>query len=245
MKAILKKELSSFFNSPVGYLIVIIFLVLNGLFLWVFRQGFNIFDYGFADLGNFFLLMPWVFLFLVPAITMRSLSEERKLGTLELLVIKPISTTNITLGKFLGALFVGIIALLPTLLYVLAIDNLGMAKGNFDFGLVIGSYIGTFFLLALYCSLGILASALSDNQIFAFIIGATSCFLFFYGPEAIATLFTDGRTQQFIASLGAKAHFENISKGILDTKNIIYFMSITAFALFLTTTQLSTKTPNK
>ena len=124
MMAIFKKELYSFFNAPIGYLILLLFVILNGLFLWVFRGGFNVFDYGFADLSNFFLLLPWVFLFLVPSITMRSLSEERKLGTLELLMIKPISETKIVLGKFLGVVVVGIIALVPTIVYVLAISDL-------------------------------------------------------------------------------------------------------------------------
>lgn len=241
MIAIFKKEFHSFFNSPIGYLIVLLFLVLNGSFLWVFRDGFNIFDHGFADLSNFFLLVPWVFLFLVPAVTMRSFSEEKKLGTLELLMIKPVSATKMTLGKFLGALAVGIIALLPTLLYTLAIRDLGITEGNYDTGVVVGSYFGTLFLLALYCSLGLFASALSENQIFAFIVGAALCFFIFYGAEALATLFADGATQQLIRSLGAKAHFENISKGVLDTKNLIYFISISSFVLFLTINRLSTQ----
>ncbi|MEM1258527.1 MAG: ABC transporter permease subunit [Bacteroidota bacterium] len=179
MMAIFKKELHSFFNAPIGYLIVLFFILINGLFLWVFRGSFNIFDYGFADLSNFFLLLPWGFLFLIPAITMRSLSEERKLGTLELLLIKPISKTKIVLGKFLGAVAVGLIALVPTIVYVFAISDLGITPGNYDVGLVIGSYFGTIFLLALYCSMGIFASSLSDNQLFAFVLGAVLCFVVF------------------------------------------------------------------
>ena len=241
MIAIFKKELHSFFNSPIGYLIVLVFLTLNGLFLWVFRQEFNVFDYGFADLSNFFLLIPWVFLFLVPAITMRSISEEKKLGTLELLLIKPISKFKIILGKFLGTLFVGIIALAPTIIYVSAISNLGILEGNVDLGVVSGSYFGTFFLLALYCSMGVYASTISDNQIFAFILGALLCFLVFFGPESIATLSTDGSTQQFIKGLGAKAHFEDISKGILDTRDVIYFLTLTAFFIYLAISGLSHK----
>ncbi|MGD1947899.1 MAG: gliding motility-associated ABC transporter permease subunit GldF [Croceivirga sp.] len=242
MIAIFRKELSAFFNSPIGYLIVLLFLVLNGLFLWVFRQGFNIFDYGFADLSNFFQLMPWVFLFLVPALTMRSFSEEKKLGTLELLIIKPISIIKVTLGKFFGVVVVGIIALIPTFIYVLAIADLGTTYGNYDIGLIIGSYFGTFFLLALYCSLGLFASALSESQIVAFIIGATLCFFLFYGGEALATLFSDGATQQLIKSFGAKAHFEDISTGVLDTKDLIYFLSISAFMLYVTSIRLSKQT---
>lgn len=239
MIAILKKELHSFFNAPIGYLILLVFLVLNGLFLWVFREGFNIFDYGFADLSLFFLLLPWVFLFLVPAITMRSFSEEKKLGTLELLLIKPISVTKVVLGKFLGVVIVGLIALLPTILYVFAISDLGITPGNYDLGVIIGSYLGTVLLLGLYCSVGIFTSTLSDNQILAFVLGAVFCFLLFYGAEALSTLTTDGGLQQQIRVWGCKAHFENISRGVIDTRNVIYFLSVTAFFLILAIKRLS------
>ncbi|MEO0570782.1 MAG: gliding motility-associated ABC transporter permease subunit GldF [Bacteroidota bacterium] len=245
MTAIFKKELYSFFNAPIGYLILLLFVLLNGLFLWVFRGSFNIFDYGFADLSNFFLLLPWVFLFLIPAITMRSLSEERKLGTLELLLIKPISKTKIVLGKFLGVVAIGLIALIPTIVYVFAISDLGITPGNYDFGVLLGSYFGTVFLLLLYCSIGIYASSLSDNQIFAFVLGAALCFLIFYGPEAISTLVSDGNTQQHLKNFGAKAHFEDISKGVLDTRNMIYFSSVTAFFLFLAIFRLSHQNASK
>ena len=245
MMAILKKELHSFFNSPIGYLIVLLFLILNGLFLWVFKGDFNIFDYGFADLGNFFLLTPWVFLFLVPAITMRSLSEEKKLGTLELLLIKPVSTSKIIWGKFLGVFAVGLIALIPTIIYVFVISDLGITKGNYDLGILLGSYFGIVFLLGLYCSVGIYTSSLSDNQIFTFILGATLCFLIFYGFDALSTLFTDGSAQQFLKSLGAKAHFEDISKGVLDTRDILYFLSLTTFFIFLAINKLSNQKASK
>ena len=238
MLAILKKELHSFFNSPIGYLILLLFLTLNGLFLWVFRGGFNIFDYGFADLDHFFQLAPWVFLFLIPAITMRSFSEERKLGTLELLLIKPLTKTKIVLGKFFGALSVGAIALLPTFIYVFAISDLGITQGNYDVGVVMGSYFGVLFLMALYCSMGIFSSSLSENQIFAFILGAALCFLVFYGPEAAASLTLDGATQQLIKKFGAKAHFEDIAKGVLDTRDLFYFLSVTAFFVFLAIVRL-------
>lgn len=239
MIAIFKKELHSFFNAPIGYLVILLFLLLNGLFLWVFRGEFNVFDYGFADLSNFFMLLPWVFLFLVPAISMRSLAEERKLGTLELLLIKPISATNIIFGKFLGVFMVGLIALIPTIIYVFAISDLGIITANYDMGLVIGSYAGVLLLLALYASIGIFSSSLSDNQIFAFIIGATLCFAVFYGAEALSTIFTDGTNQQFIKNLGAKAHFEDISRGVLDSRDVIYFLTSTAFFLFLAVTRMS------
>ncbi|MEL6918231.1 MAG: gliding motility-associated ABC transporter permease subunit GldF, partial [Bacteroidota bacterium] len=147
MLAIFKREIQSFFTSPIGYLVIGLFLILNGLFLWVFKGQFNIFEYGFADLGNFFLLAPWVFLFLIPAITMKSFSEERKLGTLELLLIKPIGIWKTVIGKFLGTVSLVLIAIAPTLLYVYTISQLGSTIGNLDTGVVLGSYFGLFFMI--------------------------------------------------------------------------------------------------
>ena len=176
---------------------------------------------------------------------MRSLSEEKKLGTLELLLIKPISKTGMVLGKFLGNLTIGLIALIPSVVYIFAISDLGIIAGNYDTGVVLGSYFGLLFLLGLYCSLGIFASSLSDNQNFAFVLGATLCFSVFYGPEAISTLFSDGTTQQWIKGFGAKAHFEDIAKGVLDTRDSIYFLSLIIFFIFLTSTQLSHQNTSK
>ncbi len=238
MLAIFKREIQSFFTSPIGYLVIGLFLVLNGLFLWVFKGPFNIFDYGFADLSNFFLLAPWVFLFLIPAITMKSFSEEKKLGTLELLFIKPLSIWQTVLGKFLGTLTLGIIALVPTLLYVYTISQLGTTVGNLDMGLVMGSYFGTLFLMSCYTAIGLFTSTLSENQIIAFIVGLILCFLFYYGFEGLSTVFGSGDTSVFIAKLGMKHHFESVARGVLDTRDLVYFATLTFFFLFLTVVQL-------
>ncbi|NVN18922.1 gliding motility-associated ABC transporter permease subunit GldF [Muricauda sp. HICW] len=234
MFAIFKREVRSFFTSPIGYLIVGSFLLLNGLFLWVFKGEYNIFDYGFADLSNFFLLAPWIFIFLVPAITMKSFSEERKMGTLELLLIKPISVWKLVLGKFWGAFLLCVIAVVPTIVYVFAISGLGMVGGNYDLGVVLGSYFGLLFLMGCYVSIGIFASTLSDNQIIAFLVGILVCFLIFNGFDAAASLFSNGETQQFIQSLGAKAHFDSIARGVIDTRDLVYFISLTLLFLYLT-----------
>lgn len=234
MFAIFKREVQSFFTSPIGYLIVGLFLLLNGLFLWVFKGDFNIFDYGFADLGNLFLLAPWIFIFLIPAITMKSFSEERKVGTLELLLIKPISVWKLVLGKFFGSVLLCVIAVLPTLIYVFAISNLGMVKGNFDLGVILGSYFGLLFLIALYTSIGLFSSTISDNQIVSFIIGILGCFLLFNGFDAASSLVSNGETQQLIQRVGAKSHFESIARGIVDTRDLVYFISLTLFFLYLT-----------
>ena len=238
MLAIFKREVLSFFMTPVGYLIIGFFLVLNGLFLWVFKGDFNIFEYGFADLSNFFLLTPWVFLFLIPAVTMKSFSEEKKAGTLELLFIKPLSLRETVYGKFFGALSLVVIALVPTLLYGVCISQLGNTPDNLDWGLIYGSYFGLFFLAMSYTAIGIFTSALTENQIVAFILALVICFMFYYGFEGVSTLFNDGEITQLIVSLGMKSHFEGISRGILDSRDLIYFLSLTVLFLFFAIVQL-------
>ncbi|MEL0456593.1 gliding motility-associated ABC transporter permease subunit GldF [Flavobacteriaceae bacterium SZ-1-7] len=237
MLAILKKEINSFFASPIGYLVIGIFLVLNGLFLWLFKGDFNILNYGFADLSSFFLLAPWILLFLIPAVTMRSFSDEKKQGTLELLLTKPISAFNIVLGKYFGAFILIIIALIPTLLYVYTVYELGNPVGNLDMGSTLGSYFGLLFLVAAYTSIGVFASTLSDNQIVAFIVGVFICFFFYIGFEGIA----DYASSNFIEQLGMNAHFKSMGRGVLDTRDIVYFLSITMFFLMLTKLKLNTE----
>ena len=181
MLAILKKEINTFFASPIGYLVIGVFLLLNGLFLWVFKSEFNIFSNGIASLSSFFLLAPWILIFLVPAVTMRSFSDEKKQGTLELLVTKPISHFQIVLGKYLGAFVLIVLALLPTLLYVYTVSQLGNSETGLDLGSTLGSYFGLLFLVAAYTAIGIFASTLSDNQIVTFIIAVFICFFMYFG----------------------------------------------------------------
>ncbi|MDO6759225.1 gliding motility-associated ABC transporter permease subunit GldF [Tamlana sp. 2_MG-2023] len=235
MLAILRKEINSFFASPIGYLVIAIFLTLNGLFLWLFKGEFNILDYGFAELSSFFLLAPWILIFLIPAVTMRSFSDEKKQGTLELLLTKPISLFNIVLGKYFGAFILILIALLPTLLYVYTVYELGNPVGNLDMGSTLGSYFGLLFLVAAYTAIGVFSSTLSDNQIVAFITAVFICFLFYIGFEGIA----DFAASDFINQLGMSVHFKSMSRGVLDTRDIIYFISITVFFLMLTKLNLN------
>ena len=233
MLAIFRKEILSFFSSLQGYLILGLFLLVSGLFLWVFKGPFNVFDNGFANLSPFFLFAPWVFLFLIPALTMKSFAEEKSLGTLELLQIKPISTSKLVLGKFLAVFTLCLITLLPTVVYVFAVSDLGMVKGNYDFGLVLGSYFGLLFLIACYAAIGVFSSCLTKSQVVAFIIGIALCFLVFYGFEAISTLFENGKQQRWVQSLGAKFHYQNIARGVISTKGLIYFSGLALFFLFL------------
>lgn len=234
MFAILKKELNSFFASPIGYLVIAVFLVINGLFLWVFKGEFNILNAGFADLNAFFFITPWFFLFLIPAITMRSFSDEFRLGTIEILKTKPLTDWQIIFGKYLGALLLIVLALIPTLIYVFSLIKLGNPVGNLDTGSIIGSYIGLLFLASSYSSIGLFTSTLSNNQIVAFILAVAISFLMYYGFEALADLnLVDG-----IQNLGMREHFNSISRGVLDTRNLIYFVSVTVFFLFLTKLKL-------
>lgn len=230
MLAILKKEINSFFASPIGYLVIAIFLLLNGLFLWVFKGEFNILDNGFADLSTFFLLAPWILIFLIPAVTMRSFSDEKKQGTLELLLTKPITTLQLVLGKYFGALLLIIIALLPTLLYVYTIYQLGNPLGNLDFGSTLGSYFGLLFLVAAYTAIGVFASTISDNQIVAFIVAVFLCLFFYIGFEGVADVISSNTVEQ----LGMNAHYKSMSRGVLDTRDLIYFLSVTILFIALT-----------
>tara|TARA_R100001369_G_scaffold81887_1_gene113267 strand:+ start:1000 stop:1716 length:717 start_codon:yes stop_codon:yes gene_type:complete len=234
MTALIKREITAFFASPIGYLVIGVFLLINGLFLWVFTGDYNILDAGFADLSSFFQLAPWVLLFLIPAVTMRSFSDELKIGTLELLLTKPISLKNIVLGKYFGAVILIIIALIPTLLYIITISQLGNPPGNWDVGSTLGSYIGLLFLVLAYTAIGVFASTLSQNQIVAFIIAVFLSFVLYYGFEGITNLGIDFP----IETLGMKAHFDSVARGVLDTRDIIYFISIAALFISFTIIKL-------
>ena len=232
MLAILKKELNLFFGTPIGYLVIAIFLLINGLFLWVFKGDFNILNAGFADLNNFFYITPWFFIFIIPAITMRTFSDEIRLGTIEIIKTKPISNWEIVLGKYLGSFILILLALVPTLSYIYTIMQLATTPEQIDFGSIIGSYFGLLFLTSAFTAIGLFTSTLSNNQIVAFIIGVALSFFMFYGFEAISDLniFKDFNIRNF----GMHARFESIGRGVIDTKDLIYFLSITFFFLWLT-----------
>ena len=234
MKSILIKELNSFFSSPIGYLVIWVYLVINGLFLWVFKGEFNILQAGFADLNSYFFLAPWIFIFLIPAITMRSFSEEINTGTIEIIKTKPITNWEIILGKYFGALILVILAIIPTLIYVYSIFQLGNPVGNIEFGTTFGSFIGLLFLASAYTAIGIFSSTISKNQIVSFIIAVFISFFLFYGFEALSTLNLVGNYDYFLKSFGMSEHFNSISKGVIDTRDLIYFLSVTCIFLVFT-----------
>lgn len=239
MFAILKKELNLFFATPIGYLVIAIFLLMNGLFLWVFKSDFNILNAGFADLNSFFFIAPWFFIFMIPAITMRTFSDEIRLGTIEIIKTKPISSWDIIMGKFFGSLLLIVFVLIPTITYVYTIAQLAETPENIDYGSIIGSYFGLLFIASAITAIGMFTSTLSNNQIVAFIIGLALSFFMFYGFEALDELIGSGAYD--IEHLGLYSHFVNISRGVINTKDLIYFLSVSFFFLLLTKTNFDHK----
>lgn len=237
MKALFWREIASFFGSLIGYLVMGVFLTLSGLFLFVFDGEFNLLQSGFNDLTPFFTLAPWIFLFLIPAVTMRSISEERRGGTLELLLTHPISVGQLVMGKFWGALFLIVCTLIPTLIYIYWMNTLGLPPGNTDLGSTMGSYIGLLFLAASYTAIGLFTSSLTENQIVAFISAVLVCFFFYFGLDALSNLLPEGLQN---ASLGMQSHFSSLSRGVIDTRDLLYFTAVSAF--FLLATQFKLKT---
>ena len=236
MKAILFREIKSFFGSPIGYLVIAVFLLLNGLFLFVFDGEYNILQSGFADMTPFFTLAPWILIFLIPAVTMRSFADEKKQGTLELLFTKPLTIWQIVTGKFLGAFILILIAIIPTFIYVWVISDLGMPAGNIDFGSIIGSYFGLLFLIASYTAIGIFTSAMTENQIVAFIIAVLICFLFYFGFENVAP-YAKG-FEILVTNIGMDEHFRSMGRGVIDSRDVVYFLSVTALFLSITVFKL-------
>ncbi|MCK9403015.1 MAG: gliding motility-associated ABC transporter permease subunit GldF [Chitinophagaceae bacterium] len=234
MWMICKKEWQQFFSSLTGYIALVVFLLLNGLFLFVFPDT-SILYFGYASLGSFFNLAPWILLFLVPTITMRSLADEYKAGTFELLKTMPLTPAQIVWGKFYGSLLVVITALLPTIIYAVSVQQLSIT-GGIDIGATIGSYIGLVFLGAVFTAIGICASSVTNNTVVAFISGAFVCFLLYNGFDAISKLpvFNAG-LDYYIEMMGINFHYRSISRGVIDSRDIIYFIGI--IVLFLSITQ--------
>ena len=234
MRFLLKKEILGFFSSLTGYLVIIVFLVITGLCLWVLPGVLNIPENGYASLDSLFFIAPWIFLFLVPAITMRSFSEEIKTGTIELLLTKPVSELELVLAKFLAAATLVVISLLPCLIYVVSVWQLGNPPGNLDTGATAGALIGLVLLGALYASIGTFTSSVTDNQVVAFILAALGCFIFYEGFDALAQLITSGGIQDIISSMGIKQHYASISRGVIDSRDIIYFGGVMCVFILLT-----------
>jgi ABC-2 type transport system permease protein len=218
---------------------MLVFLLLTGLFLWVFDGDTNILVSGYADLSPFFYIAPWVFLFLIPAITMRSFAEERKTNTIELLLTKPLTLNQLVLGKSLAGFILVIIALIPTLIYFISIYYLGNPVGNIDIGGTWGSYIGLLFLSASFLAIGVFSSSLTSNQIVAFILATFLSFFFFIGFESIASFKLFGSLDNSFIQMGINAHYQSLSRGVIDSRDLIYFFAL--ISLFFISTKLVIK----
>ncbi len=238
MRALLKRELNSFFNTLTGYIVIAVFLILVSLFLWVIPASYNIIDAGYADLDGLFVLAPLVFLFLVPALTMRFFSDEIRTGTLEMLITKPLTEWHIVFSKYLAGIILLLAALLPTLVYLATVQLFAVSPGV-DMGGTWGSYAGLLFLGMVFVSVGIFASALTDNQIVAFIVALFLSFFLYLGFEMIANMGFGGQTDLFLRDLGLQAHYTSMSRGVLDTRDLFYFIGIIAIFLTLTWVKLS------
>ncbi len=233
MYSIFKKGIRSFLSSLIAYVVIIVFLLTVGLFTWVFADG-NILAQGYASLDTLFFMAPWIFIFLISAITMRSFSEEINQGTFEILSTKPITDLQIILGKFLAAVCLVAFSILPTLLYFYSVYYLGLPKGNIDMGATWGSYIGLILLGGCYASIGIFSSAATSNQIVAFVLGMFLCFFFYVGFQQISNLSLFGNWDSFIQNLGIQYHYDSISRGVVDSRDLVYFGSLISLFLGLT-----------
>ena len=232
MLTILQKEFNTFLNSPVAYVVLGVFLIATGLFVWVFPDS-SVLDYGYADLQTLFNLAPWIFLFLIPAITMRTFAEEKKAGTIELLLTRPLTDGQIIGGKYLASLLLALLALVPTLLYYYSVYELGSPEGNIDSAATVGSYLGLALLAAVFAAIGILASALTRDQIIAFLVAVVGCFLVYSGFDSLASVL-QGSSAYYVSQLGIAAHYRDLSKGLVDSRDLVYFFSVVAVALLAT-----------
>jgi ABC-2 type transport system permease protein len=226
MFQIFRKEITGFFSNLTGYVVLIVFLMVNSVFMWVLPGEWNILDSGYSGLDTLFFLSPWIFLFLVPAVTMKMIAEEKRLGTLELLYSKPVTERGIVYGKYLAAVALVLLALLPGIIYYFSVYMLGETSGNLDRGGTLGAFIGLFFLAAVYASAGLFASSMTDNQVVAFIIAVLISFFLFMGFDSFAYLPGLKKMDEFVIRLGINEHYKSISRGVIDSRDILYFLAV-------------------
>jgi ABC-2 type transport system permease protein len=226
MFAIFIKEIRGFFSSLTGYIVIAVYLLVNSLFMWIFPGEWNIFDSGYAGLDTLFILSPWIFLFLVPAVTMRMIAEEKRLGTIELIFSRPITERGIIWGKFLASVVLVLLALLPGVIYYISVWLLGEVPGNLDKGGIAGAYTGLFFLASVYAAAGIFASSVTDNQVIAFVTALLLCFMLFMGFDSLAYLPGLKSFDESLIRLGINEHYKSMSRGVLDIRDVLYFVAV-------------------
>lgn len=241
MLTVFRKEITGFFSSLIGYIVIGVFLVIIGVFMWVFKE-YSVLDFGYANMDTLFSMAPWVFLFLIPAITMRMFSEERKNNTIELLYTKPVTEVQIILGKYLAGIVLVLFALIPTIIYYISVYRLADPVGNIDVGSILGSYIGLILLASCFTAIGLFSSSVTDNQVVAFILGVFFC-AFFYIAFSSLSLLADGSNtwMAIIQQLGIDEHYNSISRGVVDTRDVIYFLSLNTLFILLTKTVVESR----
>jgi len=241
MLAIYTREIRGFFSSLTGLVVIVVFVLLNSLFMWVFGGQMNILENGYASLDRLFSLAPWVFLFLVPAISMRMFAEEKRSGTLELLFTRPVHEFGIVTAKFAATWTLVLLSLVPTLVFYFSVYSLGSPPGNLDAGGTWGSYIGLVFLGGIYASIGVFSSSLTENQIVAFILAVLFSFLFYLGFSFISSIASTGEWAGIIEKFGIDYHYQSVSRGVLDSRDVVYFLTIIILFLYLTKTSLQSR----
>lgn len=241
MYSLFVKEIRSFLSSLIGYIVIVVFLVAVSSFLWILGGRFNVFEQGYANINGLFEMAPYVFLFLIPAITMRSFSEEKRVGTIELLLTRPLGDLQIILSKYFAGLILVAISILPTLVYYYSVWRLGSPMGNIDTGGTWGSYIGLMFLGSSFVAIGIFASSVTDSQIVSFILALVLCFFCYIGFDAISSLAFFGPAETVVQSMGILEHYDSISRGVIDTRDVVYFITFNALFILFTKTVLESR----
>ena len=241
MFALFKKEINAFFSTPVGYLIIAVFLLANSLLMWGFSSEYNVLDNGYALMDSLFILAPILFLLFIPAVTMRLFADENKEGTIELILTKPLTELQVVLAKYFAGLLLVVLSILPTLVHYLSIYKLGETTGNLDSAGIFGSYIGLFFLASGFVAIGTFASAMSKNQIISFVIAIILSAFFYLGWDVIASGISNGKAELAIQYIGINSHYSSLSKGVIDSRDILYFISLNTLFVLLTQTILTSR----
>jgi ABC-2 type transport system permease protein len=239
MRALIRKEVLGFLGSLIGHIVIVVFLLVTGLFLWVFPD--NILDQGYADLAPLFHIAPWVFLFLVPAVTMRSFSEEKRTGTLELLLTRPLTELQLVLAKYTASVVLVLFALVPTLVFYWTVNQLAMPVGNVDSGGTWGSYLGLLFLAGCFAAIGTFASAITESQIVAFLVAVFLSFVLYQGFGLVASFDLLGALEGPIKAIGIEDHYQSMSRGVIDLRDVLYFLGVSAVFVLLTRTVLQSR----
>ncbi len=241
MYSIFRKEINTFFSTLIGYLVIGQFLFYLGAVMFIFPDS-SLLNFGYASMDQLFSFAPQIFIFLIPAISMSTFAEEQKSGTMELLATQPLSDWKIILGKFFANVALVVFALIPTVLYYYTVYQLGNPKGNLDSGAIMGSYMGLVFLASAFTAIGIFASSLTKDQIVAFILATFLCVIFYYGFQLISTLpIFMGRSDYLVQMIGIDYHYDSMSRGVFDSRDVIYFFSLTFFFIFLTKLSLESR----